>query len=1102
MLTPPTVYAYARSGLSVIPISTASKRPLGALLPRICDFPRRIDPRTKALTTGNGHGSWLAMQYTIVTRAEQTSWFTAHGLQHARRAAERLWKEEPPRSDDARAAVLAEPVGVAVATGAASGGLLVLDFDGAGFYERWRERVGALPADVFVQRTGGGGYQVWVRCDHPGRNTKLAWAVTTDDHGQPKRDERNRVIGKVAIETRGDAGYAVLAPSLHPSGRRYETLQGDPTQLPHVGMDVVTAWLTAARALDEMPAPPAPAPTTTRESTYRPALNGTGNVIDAFNEAVPITEALEEARYTLAPHGPYAGRYIRPNSKSGNPSVVVREGRSYHHSSSDALSDGYWHTAFDVYCQTQHHGDVKEAVKAAARRLNIPLPPREPTHATPTIWLTPAAPDTADTADSPPPLPFRGVQRDVPAKAQRPVLTGDRDAQQDAMMQAIYAYLADPHPDHILLVRLVAGGGKSTVSVQIAEMLAQPDDDGRQRRIAYYGPRHTLFGDLMEAAQHRDWWHEWRPRTQGHAETGEGETCMYAPQVATWLHKGYDAMHYCARICGWDYIKNECAYHYQKRTRKPLLYLQHQHLWAGVAGELHPSLAFGDELPLGAMLWQWQIPEKWVAPPGMDLSEPASELLYTLAALCKARDTDRYTGRALLDALGGPQSVADVVADYEARRASLPESFDFPEQVEWKRGKGKRRGDLDGDDPSGVKLSLPGDVENAPYNYVRPLLWHLKREAAAALAGEDYIHRIVAGNGRLMLMQRRILHPSVPRHVIWLDGTGDAATYEALFGRPVKELRLDLPIQGTVYQVVNRANGKRSLLGDSTPDVPPVMEGEVLPATERRPELTRQAHEAFELIRLIRQRHGYQKSGLISFKGVVDQAPDPFDVLSWFYGNRGSNAFTDRGDIAGVDSLFVVGTPLPDPYALRDLAGMLHLERMAAFDLTWSDRLMPYAYQDADGNGYSYPVSNFWNEPALQVLVEQLRDMEIVQAAERARLRIRTVDVWLLLNLPLTDLPPDQIVTTQELLRGPVDLPVDPWKWSRVLALADRCWEAEETITAGLIAKECGVAAPTARRYLAYLAEQQPERWEPSALIPRGRGRPSVGMEPKRGATG
>jgi len=77
-----------------------------------------------------------------------------------------------------------------------------------------------------VQHTGreGGGYQVWLRCPEPGRNDKLAWVP----------DEQEKIGRRIAIETRGEGGYAILPGSLHPSGRTYQTIAGNFANIPTV----------------------------------------------------------------------------------------------------------------------------------------------------------------------------------------------------------------------------------------------------------------------------------------------------------------------------------------------------------------------------------------------------------------------------------------------------------------------------------------------------------------------------------------------------------------------------------------------------------------------------------------------------------------------------------------------------------------------------------------------------------------------------------------------------------------------------------------------------------------------------------------------------
>ena len=157
--------ACIRAGISVIPIDHATKRPAMHLLPKGED----------------GKPTWKPYQQKIADEMTVRRWIDA-GIQ-----------------------------AFAVVGGRVSGGLLVLDFDEPRFYEEWRNAVGELAGGLPVQQTGGGGYQVFLRCDNPGGNNKLAWVVN-------EREESGRSI---AVETRGEGGYAVVAPSLHPSGNRY-----------------------------------------------------------------------------------------------------------------------------------------------------------------------------------------------------------------------------------------------------------------------------------------------------------------------------------------------------------------------------------------------------------------------------------------------------------------------------------------------------------------------------------------------------------------------------------------------------------------------------------------------------------------------------------------------------------------------------------------------------------------------------------------------------------------------------------------------------------------------------------------------------------------
>jgi hypothetical protein len=254
--------------------------------------------------------------------------------------------------------------GVAAVCGGVSGGLLIVDFDEAGFYERWLELVGDDVDGLPVQRTGSGGYQVAVQCDDPGRNVELA-------HVPDVAQQSGR---RVAIETRGEGGYAVLPGSMHPSGNRYEVVSGDWREVPNRPQSSVDFLLACARKLDQAPLTRQQLLAAARQAKPRSRenLNGTAGVIDTWNAQHPINDTL--LAYGYVPFG--RDRFTRPGADASPGGVVILCGRSYHHSTNDALHDGHTHDSFDVYTTYAHNGDIKTAVKAAAVELGIGPPVR------------------------------------------------------------------------------------------------------------------------------------------------------------------------------------------------------------------------------------------------------------------------------------------------------------------------------------------------------------------------------------------------------------------------------------------------------------------------------------------------------------------------------------------------------------------------------------------------------------------------------------------------------------------------------------------------------------------------------------------------------
>lgn len=293
-----------RARISVIPVNREDKTPRAELLPG---------------------GTWAQYQVEIATEQQVRAWFQ-------------------------------NGANVAVVTGMVSGGLVSIDFDEARFYDAWRESVGdlsdGLPVDLSKR-----GPRVFFRCPNPGRNEKLAHVP----------DDMEFSGRRAAIETRGEGGYIVVAPSIHASGHQYKVIFGSLTDIPTISQARADALLGAARRLDECPLTRQQREQEQHAPRRSHPYEGE-SVIASFNGAHTIEEMLEAHGYTRK-----GNRYVRPGGE--RTSITIRDNESYHHHSADPLSDGYWKDPFAVFCLLDHGGDVRAAVKTAAAELGLQKPP-------------------------------------------------------------------------------------------------------------------------------------------------------------------------------------------------------------------------------------------------------------------------------------------------------------------------------------------------------------------------------------------------------------------------------------------------------------------------------------------------------------------------------------------------------------------------------------------------------------------------------------------------------------------------------------------------------------------------------------------------------
>lgn len=205
--------------------------------------------------------------------------------------------------------------------------------------------------------------------------------------GDSKREERIRKVAKrwaryTVLELRascdGQQRQDVLPPSCHPdTGLPYQWLSQPQEIWPSPPEWLLAIWQNWDKFKPQLAAmcPWLPMEKNVSHETKTPNDIG-GNVIQAFCDAHDLQASLELHGYVKKG----SKRYLSPYSSTGLPGVVMLPDgeRCYIHHASDPLcSDdtGKPVNAFDLYCYYEHRGDIKAAVRAAAKLLGLDYSP-------------------------------------------------------------------------------------------------------------------------------------------------------------------------------------------------------------------------------------------------------------------------------------------------------------------------------------------------------------------------------------------------------------------------------------------------------------------------------------------------------------------------------------------------------------------------------------------------------------------------------------------------------------------------------------------------------------------------------------------------------
>lgn len=275
--------------------------------------------------------------------------------------------------------------GVGVVTGTVSGNLEMLELEGramtVGLMAQIRDLADASGLLDLLDRvlagyaefTPGGGFHLYYRVDGPvAGNTKLARRPATDDELAENPVDKVKVL----IETRGEGGFVVVAPSygaVHPTGKAWVAVPGrTPADIPTLTTDERDALHILAAAFDRMPddEPVEPRRTTSDGTGVRPG--------DAYNQQATWRDILEPHGWVPVHRWRDVTYWRRPGKNDGISATTGRNDADnlYVFTTSTAFDAERPYSKFAAYALLEHRGDYSEAAKAL-RALGYGDPPAQ-----------------------------------------------------------------------------------------------------------------------------------------------------------------------------------------------------------------------------------------------------------------------------------------------------------------------------------------------------------------------------------------------------------------------------------------------------------------------------------------------------------------------------------------------------------------------------------------------------------------------------------------------------------------------------------------------------------------------------------------------------
>ena len=266
---------------------------------------------------------------------------------------------------------------IAVVCGAVSGDLEMLELEGRAVRERIASRFAGelhtaglgdlwqlLTTGGYAERTPSGGLHLLYRVHGGGvdGNTRLAARPATT--AELARDPADRI--KVWIETRGEGGYVIVAPSpgtAHPTGLPWVALASShPTRIPTITAVQRARLLDIARRLDQLPSPAAPPTRRMRPAPSRGETPG-----DAFERQVDWADLLIPAGWAFVKRSGRSRLWRRPGKPAGvsaSTGHTTDRDRLFLFSTSTPFPAGQPVSKFHFYATLHHGGNHARAARA------------------------------------------------------------------------------------------------------------------------------------------------------------------------------------------------------------------------------------------------------------------------------------------------------------------------------------------------------------------------------------------------------------------------------------------------------------------------------------------------------------------------------------------------------------------------------------------------------------------------------------------------------------------------------------------------------------------------------------------------------------------